>query len=103
MAEIPTLTFMHQGHGIPDWVVDAMRERYEAELNLRLAVAMQSGFRLAAEPFRPDLFGFVGRLPTPTDIAQVSWEFVMLSPGERAPRGWTLYENRGGIAVGRTA
>ena len=31
--------------------------------------------------------------------------FVMLGAGEAPPRGraWTIYENRGGIAVGRSA
>jgi len=31
------------------------------------------------------------------------YDFVVLSPGESAPRGWTIYEERGGIAVGRSA
>lgn len=35
----------------------------------------------------------------------ISVEYVMLSPGEHPPRGkaWTIYENRGGIPVGRSA
>lgn len=33
----------------------------------------------------------------------ITWEFVVLSPGEVPEgRGWTLYEDRSGIAVGRS-
>lgn len=32
------------------------------------------------------------------------WDFVVLSPGESPKnRGWTIYENHGGRAVGRLA
>lgn len=32
----------------------------------------------------------------------VGYEFVILSPGEKANSGWTIYEEREGHLVGRT-
>lgn len=64
-----------------------MREDIEA----RCTLAFACGCRLA-----------VAAVVCPTNCCW-AYEFVVLSPGERAPEGWTIYEQRNGLAVGRSA
>jgi hypothetical protein len=63
---------------------------FEAEVLVRCAIAFEADCRLAV-------------FMTSAGEEAITYEFVVLSPGEAAPRGWTVYENRDGVAVGRTA
>ena len=66
---------------------DKMRESIEA----RCALAFAAGCRLA-----------VTTVVCPGNCC-FAYEFVVLSPGESAPKGWTIYELRGDQAIGRSA
>lgn len=70
---------------------DIARAALDAAINLRCQIAFSGGCRLAVN---------FARCP---DGCCWEYDFVVLSPGESAPRGWTIYEERGGIAVGRSA
>lgn len=67
------------------------REAFDAEIQQRASIAFAGGCRLAI---------YADHCP-----AGCCWnyEFVVLSPGEAAPKGWTIYEQRDGRAVGRSA
>lgn len=67
------------------------RAAFEAEIQQRASIAFVGGCRLAI---------YADHCP---DGCCWNYEFIVLSPGERAPRGWTIYEERDGRAVGRTA
>jgi hypothetical protein len=99
------LAFNLVGHAIPEETLDAIRRRYQAELETRLAVALATGCRLAVRALDESRLGFVHRLPDASDIAQMTWEFVLLGPGEKPedPGPWTIYEFHGDRAVGRSA
>lgn len=94
-----------RGLDVPDDFMQLVRERYQAELELRLVIARDAGMRLAARALDEPSVGFIGSVPNPAAISEMSWEFVMLSPGESPPgKGpWTVYEFRGDQAVGRSA
>lgn len=74
---------------------DAMA-RLQASIEARCAVAFACDCRLAARLARTEW-------PWPNKKVRFSYEFVILSPGESAAPGWTIYENRVGRAVGRSA
>lgn len=71
-------------------VGDAER-RMQENIEARCALAFSCGCRLA-----------VTAVVCPNNCCW-AYEFVVLSPGERAPEGWTIYEQRDGRAVGRSA
>lgn len=99
------LMFPFEGVSLTEEFIERVRERYNAELEARLAVARDAGCRLAVKDFNANQVGFLGSLPSQSGINQMTWSFVMLSPGEEPPQkeGWSIYEFRGDQAVGRPA
>ncbi len=71
-------------------VGDATRLMTE-DIEARCTLAFDNGCRLA-----------VASVVCPGNCCW-AYDFVVLSPGESAPKGWTIYEQRDGRAVGRTA
>lgn len=68
--------------------------KLEAEAQAKALVAFAAGCRLAIRPYAA----------TNCRGCVISYEFVVLSPGEQPEgAGWTLYEQRGDQAVGRLA
>jgi hypothetical protein len=65
--------------------------KMEQDIAARCDVAFSCGCRLA-----------VITAVCPTDCCY-GYEYVTLSPGELPPKGWTIYEQRDGRAVGRSA
>lgn len=98
-------SYRMQGLPFPEEFVEQVVRRYRAELETRLAVALAAGMRLAVRPLQVEQMGFMHRLPTDSEVRQMTWEFVMLAPGESPPLPgpWTIYEFRGDQAVGRSA
>jgi hypothetical protein len=65
--------------------------KVRAHLETQLAIAFGAGCRLAAI-----------RVSCEHECCW-DYDFVVLSPGESAPEGWTIFENHSGTAIGRTA
>ena len=70
---------------------DEARIAFDQEVQARAAIAFAADCRLAIHSSHCG------------DGCCLTYDFVVLSPGERAPKGWTIYENYGGVAVGRSA
>lgn len=70
---------------------DECAAAFDAEIAGRASIAFSAGCRLAVHA------------ESCAAGCCRAYEFVVLSPGERAPRGWTIYEERDGRAIGRTA
>lgn len=102
---IPDFTYTVPGLPFPEDFIEAVSRRYHAELEVRLAVAFAADARLAVRTLDFTQMGFLHRLPTDSEVRQMTWEFVMLSPGEAPPPPgpWTIYEFRGDQAIGRSA
>lgn len=67
-------------------------EQFAAMIEQRAQIAFAGGCRLAAKHARCEKGCHIG------------YDFVVLSPGESAPAAdWTIYEERDGRAVGRSA
>lgn len=78
---------------------ETMLKRYHAQIEALSAAAFAAGCRLAIT--KPEL------IMNPHTLGyDFQWQHVILSPGESPPRGlgrvWTVYEQRNGIAQGRS-
>lgn len=69
---------------------DEAAEAFYEEVQARAQIAFAAGCRLAIHSGRCAAGCCIG------------YDFVVLLPGEKAPAGWTLYEERDGRAVGRS-
>lgn len=71
-----------------------LETEFNADMQRRAMIAFAAGCRLAVfvQGVHQEAGGFV-----------ITYDFVFLSPGEKASPGWTIYENRDGRAVGRSA
>jgi len=70
--------------------LEELTEAFEDEVAARCAIAFAGDCRLAV-------------LIRAATERQIVYEFIVLSPGESPPgSGWTIYENRNGVAVGRS-
>lgn len=86
-------------------------ERFERDIERLAAIAFPAGCRFAVSPPLPISEGHwnCGCTPgtahfTPLEPIVLGWEFVILMPGEMpGDRDWIIYEDRGGVAVGRKA
>jgi hypothetical protein len=88
-------------------------EAYNRRLKELLAIALAAEMRLAVSELIPTggqySFGcHRGTLhwtPHPMETPGLSWDFVMLSPGEKPPAGkrWTIYELHADGWRGRSA
>lgn len=88
---------------------EAIQAHY-ARIEALCAIAFPLGMRVAVRMIEPeisipDMFWriFEGTMGTPK--FELRFEHVMLSPGEKPPEGhrWTIYEDRSGIPMGRSA
>lgn len=97
--------FTVRGLPIPTETIEAIQRRYWAEVETRLGVALAAGARLAVRTLDTATLGFVHFLPDQREIQRMTWEFVMLGPGEKPPPPgpWTIYEFHGDRPVGRSA
>jgi hypothetical protein len=82
---------MNNPHCIHRADPDEARAALDAEVADRCRLAFDAGCRLAITTVRCE-----------TGCCW-AYDFVVLSPGESAPAGWTVYEERGGVAVGRSS
>jgi hypothetical protein len=83
----------------------------DQEIEAKAHLAFEVGCRLAITPPYPISAGhwMHGCMPgkvhwSPMEPIELTYDFVMLSPGELPPLGrpWTIYEEREGLLVGRT-
>lgn len=84
---------------------EAAQEAFAASVELYCRAAFPHGFRVAVSPPEVRQTSFViGGTPDEVPVA-LSWEFLLLGPGEFPPARsrWTIYENHAGHAVGRSA
>ena len=70
---------------------DEARAAFDEEVAARCRIAFDAGCRLATTAISCERG------------CCWAYDFVVLSPGEKAPAGWTVYEERGGVAVGRSS
>lgn len=70
---------------------DLARAELDAEVEARCRLAFDAGCRLAAT------------VTVCRSGCCFEYDFVVLSPGEKPPAGWTIYEERNGRAVGRSS
>lgn len=91
--------------------VEEVRESHQREIEARCLIAFAAGCRLAVselnapaadQPF--DMSSILFGSPPP-GVVTLTWDFVVLSPGEKPPAGcrWTIYEDRSGTPIGRQA
>lgn len=90
--------------------IEEVRSQLDREIEARCLIAFGAGCRLAVSEINAAadraldmssiLFG-----SAPADVVTLTWDFVVLSPGENPPAGcrWTIYEDRSGIPIGRQA
>lgn len=68
---------------------EELQQAFRDEVAWRCAVAFAAECRLAI-------------LVRSIQQCALTYEFIVLSPGERPPgKGWTIFEDRGGVAVER--
>lgn len=88
--------------------VEEAQAEFNRQIEMRAAIAFACDCRLAVTTISeagPLRLGGLGPGYSPDGQITITWQFVVLSPGESPPDGfrWTIYEQRNGQAVGRSA
>ena len=78
-------------HRINGETRDKAEAEFDAQIDAKAQIAFACDCRLAVERWAC------------TNGCCIRYNFTVLSAGEIAPKGWTIYENHGGRAVGRSA